>query len=85
MLTLGRMYANARAKVRCCGGRSMLTPGQCTKMRGRGCAAVVAWVWLGASVGVQWRGQVRGDGGRNVRGRVSEFIGTYQNLSEEIG
>ena len=51
---------------------------------GRG-AAVVAWVWLGASVGVQWRGQVRGDGGRNVRGRVSEFIGTYQNLSEEIG
>ena len=30
-------------------------------------------------------GQVRGDGGRYVRGRGSEFIGTYQNLSEEIG
>ena len=30
-----------------------------------------------------WRMVV--DGGRYVRRRVSEFIGTYQNLSEEIG
>ena len=35
--------------------------------------------------GAQWRWQVMVDGGRYVRGRESEFIGTYQNLSEEIG
>ena len=33
---------------------------------------------------LQW-GQVMVRGGRYVRERESEFIGTYQNLSEEIG
>ena len=33
---------------------------------------------------LRWRCGVV-DGGRYVRRRVSEFIGTYQNLSEEIG
>lgn len=52
---------------------------------GRGCARVGAWVWLRAGDGAL-RGR-RGvvDGGRYVRRRVSEFIGTYQNLPEEIG
>ena len=44
-----------------------------------------AWVWLRAGdSALQWRHRVV-DGGRYVRRRVSEFIGTYQNLPEEIG
>ena len=52
---------------------------------GRGCEGVGAWVWLRAGDGaLRWRCEVV-DGGQYVRRRVSEFIGTYQNLSEEIG
>ena len=39
MLTLGRIYANAGAKVRCSGGVGLV---KC----GRGCERVGAWVWL---------------------------------------
>ena len=63
MLTQGRIYASAQAKVRCRGGVGMVRDER----------------------GAQWRWQVMVDGGRYVRGRESEFIGTYQNLSEEIG
>ena len=62
MLTQGRIYASAQAKVRCRGGVGMVRDER----------------------GAQWRWQVMVDGGRYVRGRVSEFIGTYLNLSEEI-
>ena len=64
--------------VRCGGGIGLVK-------YGRGCARVGAWVWLWASDGaLRWRCGVV-DGGRYVRRRVSEFIGTYQNLSEGIG
>ena len=72
------IYANAEAKVRCGGGVGWV-------MCGRWCARDGAWVWLRAGDGaLQGRRRVV-DGGRYVRRRVSEIIGTYQNLSEEIG
>ena len=73
-----RGYGYGQAMV-CCGG------GVGWVMCGRGCARVGMWVWLRAGDGVlRWRCGVV-DGGRYVRRRVSEFIGTYQNLPEEIG
>ena len=73
-----RGYGYGQAMVRCGGGVGWVK-------YGRGCDGVGAWVWLRASDGaLRWRCGVV-DGGRYVRRRVSEFIGTYQNLSEEIG
>ena len=74
----GRKYADAGAHLRINDGEGALP-------WGRRCARVGAWVWLWASVEGQWWRRRVVDGGRYVRKRVSEFIGTYQNLSEEIG
>ena len=49
MLTRGRIYANAGAKVRCSGGVGLVK-------YGRGCEGVGAWVWLWEGDGVlQWQ------------------------------
>ena len=56
MLTLGRIYANAGAKVRYGGVMVRCGGGVGLVKCGRGCAMGGAWVWLWAGDGVlRWR------------------------------
>ena len=52
MLTLGRIYANAGAKVRYRGAQVRCGGGIGLVKYGSGCARVGAWVWLWAGDGV---------------------------------
>ena len=56
MLTLGRIYANAGAKVRYRGAQVRCGGGVGWVKCVRGCEGVGAWVWLWAGDGaLQWR------------------------------